>query len=259
MPLSPRRLIPFALAALVVLAGCSTTTSTPVGLGHPHPRRTAMFETEIAVAYLQHGNRTGALNAVHRALHFDPRLVSALDVLALLDEELGRLPAARKTYRRALSVSPHDPNTLNDYGAFLCRIGEEHAAVRRFLEAAHNPAYRTPQAAYTNAAVCALKANDRVEADHALRRALSLDPDFAPALWQVARLERKAGDDTAAARHLARFVDLEPRPAAAALWTLIRLERRLGHPRLAARYGAELLRLYPGSPEARRYLRTEGS
>lgn len=258
MPLSPRRLIPFALATLVVLAGCSTTT-TPVGLGHPHPRRTAMFETEIAVAYLQHGNRTGALNAVHRALRFDPHLVPALDVLALLDEELGRLNSARKTYRHALSVSPHDPNTLNDYGAFLCRIGEEHAAVRRFLEAAHNPAYHTPQAAYTNAAVCALKANDRAEADHALRRALSLDPNFAPALWQIARLERKAGDDTAAARHLARFVDLEPRPAAAALWTLIRLERRLGHPRLAARYGAELLRLHPGSSEARLYLRTERS
>jgi type IV pilus assembly protein PilF len=254
----PRRLIPLLLAGLLALAGCTTTNTSPEGLGHPHPRRAAMFDTEIAVAYLQHGNRTGALNAVHRALRLDPRSVPALDVLALLDEELGRLTAARRTYRRALAIAPHDPDTLNDYGAFLCRIGKEHRAVRRFLEAAHNPDYRTPEAAFTNAGVCALKSGDRAVAVRVFRRALALDPDFAPALWQIARLERKAGDDTAAARHLARYVDLTTRPPAEALWTLIRLERRLGHPRLADRYGSELLRLYPRSSEARLYLRTRG-
>ncbi len=255
----PRRLIPLLLGTLLVFAGCTTTSTRPVGLGRPHPRRAAMFDTEIAVAYLQHGNRTGALNAVHRALSLDPRSVPALDVLALLDEELGRLVAAREAYRRALGVAPHDPDTLNDYGAFLCRIGKEHRAVQRFLEAAHEPSYRTPQAAYTNAGVCALKGRDPAEAVHAFRRALALDPNFAPALWQAARLEMKAGSDTAAARHLARYVDLEPRPPAVALWTLIRLERRLGHPHLADRYGNELLRLYPRSSAARRYLRTRGS
>jgi type IV pilus assembly protein PilF len=258
VPVQPRRLIPLIVGALFVLGGCATTRSSPEGLGRPHPRRTAMFETEIAVAYLRHGNRTGALNAVHRALRFDPRSVPALNVLALLDQELGRLAAARKVYRRALAIAPHDPDTLNDYGAFLCRIGQERRAIRRFFEAARNPSYRTPQAAYTNAGVCALKSHDPAQAARAFRRALALDPDFGAALWQIARLERKAGDDTAAARHLARFVDLEPHPPPLALWMLIRLERRLGHPRIAERYGDELLRLYPGSSAARLYLRTRG-
>lgn len=259
MPTGTRRLSVLLACALPVLAGCATTSSPPTGLGHPHPRRAAMFDTEIAVAYLQHGNRTGALNAVHRALGLDPRSVPALDVLALLDEELGRLKAARAAYRRALRIDPHDPNTLNDYGAFLCRTGKPRAAVRRFLEAAHSPVYRTPQAAYTNAGVCALKEHDTSEAVRSFRLALALDPDFPPALWQVARLEMKAGDDRAATRHLSRYVDLSPRPPPAALWRLIRLERRLGHPGLAARYGSELLRLYPRSREARLYLRTTGS
>lgn len=247
------------LGCLLLLGGCAPRGPELQGLGHPHPHRAAMFDTEIAVAYLKHGNRTGALNAVHRALSLDPHSVPALDVLALIDEELGELGAARAAYRKALDLHPHDPDTLNDYGAFLCRTGHPRAAVRRFLEAARQPSYRTPQAAYTNAGVCALMEHQTAQASAAFRHALALDPDFAPALWQIARMEMKAGDDHAAARHLARYVDLTTHPPAPALWRLVRLERRLGHPRIAARYGNELLRLYPHSREAALYLRSTGS
>jgi type IV pilus assembly protein PilF len=66
--------------------------------------------------------------------------------------------------------------------------------VKRFLEAARNPLYRTPEAAYTNAGVCLRQAKKLDDAATSFARALTIAPNNAEAVYQLADLNRERGE-----------------------------------------------------------------
>ena len=78
---------------------------------------------------------------------------------------------------------------VNNYAVYLCQNGRYDEGVKRFLEAAHNPLYPTPEAAYTNAGVCQRAAKRDEEARANFTHALQLKPNFAEAQFQLANLQ----------------------------------------------------------------------
>ena len=67
---------------------------------------------------------------------------------------------AEADFQKALKIAPRNPDVNNNYGWFLCNIGQPRQSIQYFLNALKDPLYDTPDVAYANAGACAMKAGD---------------------------------------------------------------------------------------------------
>jgi type IV pilus assembly protein PilF len=176
--------------ALAALAACVTTGD----LQRPKSDKdAAVANVKLGVAYMQQGNLALAKDKLERAEKQDPKNLEAHTSLAFLYEKLNKPEDAEKQYQAALHLSPGSADVSNNYAVFLCRSGKVDAAIKLFDSAAQDKLYSTPWAAYTNAAVC-LRANKRgAEAVPYLEHAISLRPNYAPAVLELGDLQLELG------------------------------------------------------------------
>ncbi len=181
---------------LAICSGCVSTTpapSAPVpsggGISGPDKSSASRINVQLGVNYLREGDLQMAQQKLDRALREDPDNPEAHSAMALLDDRLGKAKDAEREYRRALSLSHGAPAELNSYGVYLCSHGRADEGVRYLEQAAANPLYRTPWAAYTNAGVCLQGAHRDAEAMVQYERALQSNPGFAEAAWHAADLD----------------------------------------------------------------------
>lgn len=237
-----------ALLTTVLATGCVTTRNYD---DTGSPKEAAHYNVQLGIGYMQQGNYDLAMRKLQRALKEDPELPEAHTSLALLYEKIGDADRADEQYRRALDLAPDDPETQNGYGVFLCRHGKVSESEQYFLNAARNPTYPTPEAAYTNAGICLLRIQkkDRAEAD--FRLALKRQPDYPDALWQLARLSFGEQKYLETRAFLQRFMARNRQLHAEVLWLAARNEHALGAGAEANKYARELIAKFPASPEAR--------
>jgi type IV pilus assembly protein PilF len=169
--------------------------------------------------------------------------------MALLDERLGKDKDADKEYRTALELDSHDPAMLNNYAVFLCSHERADEGVRYFEQAASNPLYPTPWAAYTNAGVCMRAVHRDADAAQRFARALRANPAYSEAVYQASDLDlqqQKLPD--------ARFridVFLLTNPATPDLLLLAyRIAQAQNDATAQQRYGARLAQEFPNSDQA---------
>lgn len=147
----------------------------------------------LGVAYLRQGNLATAQEKLEKALKQNPRDADVHTALAVLHERLGNRSKVDAYYRSALRLAPKSPEIQNNYAVYLCRTGRAPEGVKRFQQAASNPLYRTPEAAYTNAGVCLRSAQRLDEARRSLERALAIRPNYAEAAYQLGDLHLEGG------------------------------------------------------------------
>jgi type IV pilus assembly protein PilF len=169
------------------------TESGPSSSNHAAPTQSqraaaARANMTLGLGYLQQGNLPIAKEKLDKARSEDPTLPDLHGAMALLDQRLGKDKEADKEFREALKIDSHDPAMLNNYAVFLCSHGKPDPGVRYFEEAAANPLYTTPWAAYTNAGVCLRAAHRDAEAGPRFDRALQSNPAYAEAVFQAADL-----------------------------------------------------------------------
>lgn len=245
-----KRLRPWILAAAIgglVLAGCVSTSTTPgtkVSL-----KQASRYNVELGIAYMRQGNHDIAMQKLQLALKENPDNANAYMALGLLYNITGDVARAGDNYRTALRKAPHDPQIQNNYAVFLCQHGKPRESEKYFLEAAKNPLYPTPEAAYTNAGVCANLIPDPIVAERNFRRALDINPNFPDALYQLARLSYKQKQYLEARAFIERFDAVTPQPHAEVLLLAVRTEMALGDKGKAADYAKQLRKLFPNSPE----------
>ena len=143
----------------------------------------------LGIAYLKNGNLPLAKEKLERARVQSPRNGQIRGALALLYARMGDDPKADSEFVNALKFSKNDPDQQNNYAVFLCSRGRYADGVKTFEQAAANPLYRTPWAAYTNAGVCLRNAKQEAEAAARFNKALSLRGNYAEAAFQAADLE----------------------------------------------------------------------
>jgi type IV pilus assembly protein PilF len=220
----------------------------------PHAQSTndeaAGYNVQLGLGYLQKGDLTVAKEKLERAEQESPHSAKVHSALGLLYERFGDMKRADEEYRTALRYGPKDPDVANKYGVFLCKSERTEEGVKYFLEAAKNPLYRTPEAAYTNIGVCLRAAHRDDEARQNFILALTIKPNFGEAAYQLADLEFERGHLNDARTAITHFTDsFEATPDLLLLG--VRIARAMGD-RVAAEHYARSLRMdFPTSDQTR--------
>lgn len=237
------------LLAAVLLTGC--VSSGPQFPGDKvSMTQASQYNTQLGIAYLQQGNRDLAMQKLQKAIKQNPDNADAYVGLGLLYDSIGDTDKADDAYEKALDKAPDDPKVQNNYAVFLCQHGKQQKSLKYFLQAAQNPLYSTPDAAYTNAGVCALQIPDRKIAEQYFRKALDVNPIFPDALYQMARLSYRQKKYMQARAFIERFSSAASHPRPEVLWLGVETERALGDTQNAAMYAGKLKKLFPNSPQA---------
>jgi type IV pilus assembly protein PilF len=181
--------------ACALLAACATTSTGGPMLAKEETdaQKAGTLNKQLGTVYLRQGNLALAKEKLERAEKYNPRDPEIHNVLALLYERLDIPKEVDSHYKTAIRLAPDNPGILNNYAVYLCKSGRTDEGVKRFLEAAKNPLYRTPEAAYTNAGVCLRQAKKLDDATTSFKRALNIAPNNAEAVYQLGDLDRERG------------------------------------------------------------------
>ena len=236
--------------SLLPLAACVTNTDTGFPGGKVDLKQASQDNVNLGIAYLKQGNRDAAMQKVQKAIQQDPDNADAYTAEALIynaDEEPDK---ARDAYKIALRKAPDDPEIENNYAVFLCQRGKPKDSLDYFIKAANNPHYSTPDAAYTNAGLCAQHVPDLALAEQYFRKALQLNPRQPEPMAQLAQMAYDQKKYLTARAFIERIDELAPNSRPDVLLLGVNNERALGNQQGAADYAKRLLKLYPTSPQA---------
>lgn len=212
--------------------------------------KASAVNVQLGIGYLQQNKLELANEKLTKALRQDPDSAAAHNAYAILQERLLQPEKAEYHYSRATELDPKDSQAANNYGAYLCRNGREGEAEKYFKRAVDNPLYKTPEFAYTNAAICLLKIDEREDAENYLRKALAAKSDFAPALLAMGDMAFEDGKFENAKLYVDRY-HLSTRPTAKSLWLAIRATLEIDPDGDVGELGERLESEFPTSREAK--------
>jgi type IV pilus assembly protein PilF len=242
-----------ALAVLTALCGCVSSGGKQSQLKESEfseSDKAGELNKQLGTVYLRQGNLALAKEKLERAEKYNARDPELHSVLALLYERLGIPEEVDKHYRTAIRLAPRDPQISNNYAVYLCQNNRMDDGVKRFLESARNPLYRTPEIAYTNAGVCLRKAKRYKEAEGSFARALQIRPNLAEAQFQWADLAIEQGELAKAREQVDKY--LNTYDATADLLAIgVRVTRALGDRVAEEKYTRRLRVEFPGSQQLR--------
>jgi type IV pilus assembly protein PilF len=210
----------------------------------------ALLNAQLAIAYLKQGDVGLAQKKIDKALGQNAHESLVQLGAGLVYERLEQTDKAGRFYETALRLDPHNPDMQNTYGGFQCRHGHAAEGQKLFEQAAKNPAFQTPEVAYTNAGVCARDAKDLPRAEAFFRQALLMKADFPDALLQLADVTFTRGQGLQARALVERYLRASPATPETLLLAW-RIERSLGDVAMAAKYEAQLRHDFPESNSAR--------
>jgi type IV pilus assembly protein PilF len=234
----------------IVLVACS---SGKVGSGGNRVEA-AQFNMQLAIDYFRQGDLNQAKEKLDRALEQDPRNAKTHSTAGFLYAQLREPDKAERHYERAVSLDPKDPEIRNNFSVFLCGQGKFARGEKQALEAIADPLYRTPELALYNAGLCAQGAKDDKRAENYFRRALAVQPRFAPALLEMAAVEYRTQNYLPARAFIERYMSAQRPPSPQALLLAVRIERALGNRATAGDYARTLLNEHPTSDETKALL-----
>lgn len=243
---------------LAVCGGCVSAKPSPPaappqfgnGISAPDKSAASRINVQLGINYLRQGDLQTAQQKLERAVKEDPDNPAAHSAMGLLDERLGKAKDAEREYRRALSLSHGGPAEANGYGVFLCSHGRADEGVRYLEEAAANPLYNTPWAAYTNAGICLQGVHRDADAMTQYERALQSNPGFAEAALHSADLDFSNHRYTESRLRIDLFL-LSHRPTPDLLLLGWRVSSAQKDPVGQSRYGGRLAKEFPDSSQAR--------
>lgn len=241
------------LAVSVAFSACVSNAPESSKSSDQMASEAAQYNLELGVGYLRKGELQMALDKLKKAVEQDPSLADAHMALGFLYEQIDQPGNAEKHMRKAAKLAPDDPQVLNAFAVMQCQHGSTDEALKTFSRAASIPLNRSPEAAYTNAGVCARDGGMLDEADQYFRKALAKNPSYDEALLQLASLNFERQDYFSARAFIERFLQGN-KATAEALMLGVRIERAMANTSVGNDYAARLLREFPDSPEARQLL-----
>jgi type IV pilus assembly protein PilF len=248
-------LIKMSLIAVVCVLLSACETLKPSGneeYGESKLSARARTHTDLGAAYYQQNKLEIALDEFNHAIHIDPNYGQAYNGLGLVYAALGEDVQADASFKKAIEVQPSNSESHNNYGSFLCAKKRYDESIGHFLAAVKNPLYSTPNLAYANAGICSARKNDLKNAEIYLNKALQIEPLTHSAATQLAEIQFKRGDATAAQKTLQNALIASPGPET--LWLGIKIARALGDKNSEASYALQLRQQYPNSEQARMLL-----
>jgi type IV pilus assembly protein PilF len=232
-------------AIALALGGCGASSAPRTKSTQPTARQDAAeVQVKLGRGYMEQGKFETAHEKLERALELDPTSVDGNTLMAVLYERIDRPALAEKHYRRAAELDAEDGSTNNNLGAYLCRLSRFDEADAYFRKALDDPFYATPQAALSNAGVCAVRAGAGDKAEAYFRRSLEINPRDPASLYELALLNFKKGEFMRARAFVERF-ESGGKPDASMLELAAKIEEQLGDAKAAAKYRDRLKTEFP--------------
>ena len=208
----------YLLVIMPLLGACVSVSDQPT-----KNEKASKINVQLGIGYLQQNNLEQSSEKLSKALRQDPESASAHNAYALLQDRMLQYEKAGYHYERATELDPKDSQAANNYGAFLCRNKREAESVKYFLRALNNPLYKTPEFAYTNAALCLKNIGELEQARDYLKKALAAKSNFHAALLAMAYIEFEGRKYDLAKIYLDRY-HLVASSSAKSIWLAIRVE-----------------------------------
>ena len=238
---------------LLTLNACVTTRDE---LGKKDDSAAAAANMQLAINSMQQGDLSGAKAKIDKALGQDSKNAAARFVAGMLYSKINEAHKAEGFYADAVALEPRNGDYVNGYAAFLCAHRNFSKGEKMALKVAEDPLYKAPYVALLNAGNCAIDDGRANKAEEYFRRALKLQPNFGPALFQMAELEFKSTNYLAARAFLERYQQNTP-VSAASLWLGVRIERGMGNMSAAQNYARRLKEEFSTSDETKALLDLE--
>ncbi|AOR59733.1 type IV pilus biogenesis/stability protein PilW [Pectobacterium parmentieri] len=238
------------LFAILLLVGC---VNSPHEVTNPAVAQTRL---QLGLAYLARNNLDSARQNLEKAVAVAPQDYRTQLGMALYEQRIGENRLAEQRYQQVLNMVPENGSVMNNYGAFLCSLGQYVAAQRQFSAAAQLPDYSQVADALENAGYCFFNAGRVDDARNLLSRALKYDPKKGVALLAEANQQFSAGKSEQA-RLLIEIYQHSLPASAESLWLQIRFAALAGHDGDKERYGNVLARSFPQSKQYQHFLANE--
>lgn len=174
---------------LACLLSCNAIAAEQTQTTTSNAEEAAVANMQLGISYIQRGNLAMAREKIDKALKQAPKNPDVRTAAAILEERLGNPRKAEEHHKIAIRMGANRPELQNNYAVFLCRTGKSKEGIAMLLQVAANKLYASPQAAYTNAGVCARGDKQLDAAAGYFRRALEVWPNHAEAVVQLVDLE----------------------------------------------------------------------
>ncbi len=228
------------MLSVFVLQGCSSHGLKP----GQDKKKAAQIYSDLGLGYMRQGKVELALTKLKRSLELDNKQVNAHHYIAEVYKQLEEYELADSHYAKAVGLAPPTPMLLNNYGAFLCERSRFEDAEKYFLRAATAKRYRTPERAYENLALCALRTKSADKSEIYFRKALSINAQLPKSLYQMANINYDKKDFLRARAFLQRFHSVA-HETEQSLKLGIQIEKALGSESGEKEYLEKLKRLFP--------------
>ncbi len=257
-----------SLLTLTLLMGCETTqrtntshaTNDRVEVESREPDFAAAAEKRLALGlgYVKRGLLERAKKNLLKAAEYAPDSGDVMYGLAYYYQTVLELETAESYYKKAIKLSPNNPDYLNAYGAFLCTSKKDYTnAVKFFLKAVEKPEYTAVAESYENAGFCTLETRDFETAGLYFQKAMTFNPRLTRPLYGLALMSFEEGRYNRAETYLLRF-EGKSKPTADSLLLGYKIGRRLNDRFSMESYGEKLTQLFPNTEQARIYRRMNG-
>ncbi len=166
----------------------------PVEQKKPSPKEKAAGYYQLGVSYLQIGEIPLALRYFFKAKELtpdDPKIYNAIGLAFL---ERGDLDRSEKNFRKAISLKKDFSEAYLNLGIVYERKGNLKKARKFYKKALSNPLYLTPEVAYYRLALLDIKEKRFKEAMRNLENAIRNNPDYVPAILELAKLSEQMGN-----------------------------------------------------------------
>jgi type IV pilus assembly protein PilF len=254
-----------AAAGLVaILSGCVSTTTTTSG--NPGPRspsgkdmatasdqtstdRLVKVRLDLASAYFARGQAKDALDEVKQAIAVRPDSAEAYALRGLIYAQLGEAGTADESFRKSLSLAPHEADTMHNYGWFLCQQQRYPEADAQFMQAIAEPQYRAQSRTLLSQGVCQARAGRMADSERTLSRSYELDPGNPTTAVNLSEVLYRRGEFERARFYIRRVNTKQELQSAQTLWLAAQIERKLGQEEQVQEMGAQLHKRFPQAPE----------
>ena len=214
----------------------------------PETRKRARIRLELAVGYFEQGQTTVALDELKQSLLADPNFSEAHNLRGLIYMRLNDQRLAEESFRRALSISPRDPNVLHNYGWLLCQQARYPESQAALAQAIANPLYGGRAKTWMAQGLCQSRAGLKAEAEASLTRSYELDAGNPITGYNLANLLYQRGEFTRAQFYVRRLNNSELANSES-LWLGIKVERRMENRDAMQQLAGQLKKRYAQSRE----------
>lgn len=215
--------------------------------------RRAQIHMELAALYFGRGENDNALDEIKQTLVADPNRVAAHNLRGLIYAALGRNQLAEESFQRALQLNANDPDTLHNYGWFLCQQRRYEQADAQFAQALAQTSYRQPQRTLLAQGVCQARNHRWDLAEHSLSHAYELAPADPTTAVNLSEVLYHLGQFERARFYIRRVNANDDQISAQTLWLALRIERKSGQIAAVQSLSRQLIERFPKSPEALLY------